>query len=77
VTHELKCWTEFFVPLWIGAKTFEIRRNDRNFRQGDTLRLIEWDREQQRPTGLTLDRRIIYMTDFQQQPGYVVLGIAP
>jgi uncharacterized protein DUF3850 len=40
--HELKCWPEFFDALWNGRKTFEVRRNDRNYRVGDTLSLHEW-----------------------------------
>jgi len=27
----------------MGKKTFELRKNDRNFRQGDTLELREYD----------------------------------
>lgn len=41
MTHDLKCWPEYFEPLLDGRKTFEIRKNDRPFAVGDTLYLKE------------------------------------
>lgn len=43
VEHELKCWPIYFSLLISGAKSFEVRRDDRGFEIGDTLRLREWD----------------------------------
>jgi len=40
--HELKTWPRFFEPLSKGEKTFELRKNDRNFQVGDTLECREW-----------------------------------
>lgn len=41
--HELKCWPEFFQAAWCGDKTFEMRRNDRGFKERDEIELREFD----------------------------------
>ncbi|MFB2830609.1 ASCH/PUA domain-containing protein [Aeromonas jandaei] len=72
--HELKIKPEYFAAVVSGDKTFEIRNNaDRNFQVGDTLLLWEWDGGF---TGQTVERTVSYITDFEQKPGYVVLGLA-
>lgn len=42
VTHDLKCWPEFFCPVRSRLKTFEIRKNDRDYKEGDRLYLREF-----------------------------------
>ena len=72
--HELKIKPEYFAAVVSGDKTFEIRNNaDRNFQVGDTLRLKAWDGEF---TGDFVEKVVSYITDFEQKPGYVVLGLA-
>ncbi|WP_374029795.1 DUF3850 domain-containing protein [Bdellovibrio bacteriovorus] len=39
--HKLKVWPEFYEPISLGLKTFEIRVNDRNFQMGDIL-VLRW-----------------------------------
>lgn len=71
--HELKIKPEYFAAVVSGDKTFEIRNNaDRNFQVGDTLLLWEWNGGF---TGQTVERTVSYITDFEQKPGYVVLGM--
>jgi ASC-1-like (ASCH) protein len=41
--HELKTWPQYFQDIKEGKKTFEIRKNDRNYQVGDVLLLKEWD----------------------------------
>jgi hypothetical protein len=41
-THELKTWPSQFLALSTGDKLAEFRKNDRDFRVGDTLVLCEW-----------------------------------
>lgn len=85
--HELKVWPQFFDVVASGVKTFEIRQNDRDYRVGDVLRLREWLRPgtlgvtrseaEMLYTGREVRRRIAYITDFAQTPGFVVLGLQP
>lgn len=71
--HELKIKPEYLAAIYFGEKTFEIRNNaDRNFQVGDTLLLKAWDGEF---TGDFVEKVVSYITDFEQQPGYVVLGL--
>ena len=71
--HELKIKPEYFAAVFFGEKTFEIRNNaDRNFQVGDTLMLKAWDGEF---TGDFVEKVVSYITDFEQKPGYVVLGL--
>lgn len=41
--HELKTWPDFFDAIKRGDKSFEVRRNDRNFEVDDTLLLLKFD----------------------------------
>jgi len=46
--HDLKIWPKYFKSFKEGNKPYEIRRDDRSFKQGDILVLREWkpaDRE--------------------------------
>lgn len=73
--HELKILPEFFYPVSIGLKTFELRKNDRNFQVGDIIKLKEWNGNNY--TGCQLDRKIIYI--LKEVAGleaeYCILGI--
>lgn len=41
--HELKTWPAPFIAIANGRKRHELRKADRDFREGDILRLREWD----------------------------------
>ncbi|MEC2196342.1 DUF3850 domain-containing protein [Bacillus velezensis] len=72
VRHHLKILPEYFEALKDGRKTFEIRHDDRGFKEGDTLSLNEW---QDGYTGRSIEVDVTYVTDFEQKSGNVVLGI--
>lgn len=77
--HELKCWLPFFQAEKDGAKSFEVRRNDRNFRVGDVLRLREYDAAREVYTGREHRARVTFMLiggAFGIEDGYVVMGLA-
>jgi Domain of unknown function (DUF3850) len=78
LVHELKTWPEFFKSVASGDKSFEIRRDDRDFRVGDLLLLREWDPVTRAYSGRELHRQIKYMTgrgDTWVKEGFVVLGL--
>lgn len=60
--HDLKIWPRFFPAVLDGRKRAEVRRDDRDFKVGDWLRLCEWDPEDQKYTGREVLRRIRYLT---------------
>lgn len=74
MTHELKIWPEFFQVAWVGHKLFEIRKNDRNFKERDEITLSEYDPKEDDYTGREIEGIITYVTDFKQTKGYVVFG---
>jgi len=71
--HELKILNEYFEGVNEGLKTFEIRKNDRNFQVGDFLLLKEYTGEQF--TGREILQQVTYMTNYEQKEGYVVMSI--
>lgn len=52
-THRLKTWPVVFESIVDRSKTFEFRKNDRDFKQGDLVVLEEWEPDNQKYTGRT------------------------
>lgn len=78
-THTLKCHPHFFAAIAAGKKTFEIRRNDRDYRVGDVLDLREFDPSYGN-TGRSLSGLdVVYVMtaeDFPAiLPGFVIMGL--
>lgn len=59
MTHDLKILPEYFDAVAFGLKTFEVRKNDRDFKAGDTINLFEW--YQGTYTGRKLTRYVSYI----------------
>lgn len=76
--HELKTLPEYFEAVRKGDKTFELRKNDRDFKVGDHLALNEWDGEKY--TGRALLAKITYMLNpndiMSCVGGFVILGLS-
>ncbi|MBP3040568.1 DUF3850 domain-containing protein [Bacillaceae bacterium Marseille-Q3522] len=73
--HKLKIHPQYFIEVLSGKKSFEIRKNDRNFKVGDTLLLQEFEPDSNSYTGRIAERKITYITDFAQKGNYVVMAI--
>ena len=73
--HELKIKREYFDAVANYKKTFEVRRNDRDFKVGDYLGLNEYDEAEH--TGRSLLCQVVYILDDAAycKEGYVVMGI--
>lgn len=84
MNHELKIAPQYFQAVIEGRKTFEIRKDDRGFQAGDTVRMHELFH---RPfgggfadmsdefTGRECTAKIGYVTAYEQQPGFVVFSL--
>lgn len=78
-THFLKCWPAYFQAVATGVKNFEVRENDRDFKQDDILKLEEWDDENYSYTGRFVEKKITYVlhgAQFGIMPGYAVLSLS-
>ena len=61
MVHKLKTWPCFFEEVFQGRKQFEIRKNDRDFKVGDTLLLEEYDIDSESYTGRHCHREVTYI----------------
>lgn len=75
IDHQLKILPQYFQAVAGGDKTFEIRKNDRDYKVGDTIVLSEYEEGQY--TGRSILATITYITDYEQKEYYVVFGIKP
>lgn len=73
--HDVKLGTTFFDDVKSGRKTFELRKNDRGYKEGDTIVMHEY--KDGTTTGRTITKRIVYMLeDFTGlEDGYCILGL--
>jgi Domain of unknown function (DUF3850) len=76
-THQLKSWPEYFKPISMGMKTFDLRKDDRGYNVGDDIQFEEFNVKTGDYTGAVATRRISYiLRDFAGlMPGYCILGI--
>lgn len=78
--HKLKTWPLFFQAIVSGEKTFEVRKNDRDFKVGDCLKLLEYDPVAGQYTGREYP---VLVTSFLNDPafgvkdGFCIMSIKP
>ena len=77
VEHKLKTINPFFQNVWNGEKTFEIRFNDRDFKSGDILALMEYDLRTKTYLNRIINCRVTYLLSDHRyvKEGFVVMGI--
>lgn len=78
--HELKCWPRPFHYLQSLTKTFEFRKNDREYKIGDALHLREFDPATEKYSGDTAWRRVTYILYggvYGLPSDYVVMSVVP
>ena len=75
--HELKILPQYFKEVWNENKTFELREDNRDYKVGDTLRLLEFDYGTYK--GRECNRTILYiLRDADQyglKEGFVILAM--
>jgi hypothetical protein len=77
--HSLKTWPEYFQAAMIGAKTFEARKDDRDFQCLDELLLREWNPGTNDYTGREVVRRVTYILRgpaFGVEAGWCVMALS-
>jgi len=58
---EKKVWPEYFQGIFNGRKTFELRLNDFDIKEGDILILREYDSKTKEYTGRKLEKEVGYV----------------
>ncbi|MFJ7662980.1 ParB/RepB/Spo0J family partition protein [Lysinibacillus sp. NPDC097162] len=78
ITHEIKIHPKPFQAVIKGLKSWEYRFNNRNFREGDKLKLNEFEPEKMAYTGEFVEVRVVYLLEGGQYDipdGYVIMSI--
>lgn len=64
-TIKKKIWPEYFDLVSSGKKNFELRLNDFEIKEGDTLVLEEFDPKTKQYTGRSLEKKAGYVLRFK------------
>lgn len=60
--HQCRSWCHLFQPILDGVKTHDLRRNDRGYKVGDIINLLEYDPALGELTGRACPVEITYIT---------------
>lgn len=74
-THQIRLASSYFDDVAAGIKTFELRKNDRHYRKGDVLELMEF--AEGRNTGRLIRAEVTYILEDYTglEDGYCILAI--
>lgn len=73
-THELKVHPQFWDALVSGAKPFDVRRDDRKFKVGDTCLLREYDPSFGFKSTTSVAKRVTYVLAHEDLPAAIAVG---
>ena len=73
--HELKIWPKYYDRVSARTKTFEVRKNDRDFQAGDIVTLREFDPLAEQFTGNMLAFKVGYVLPIENE--MVVFSLLP
>lgn len=73
--HKLKIQPKFLNEIKTKKKTFELRKNDRNFQLGDMLMLVSFKNNEFQEDGIMTEVVYVLNNFGGLQEGYVILGI--
>lgn len=76
-THELKTVNPYFQQVWDGDKTFELRKNDRDFKVNEWLKLKEYDKESDTYSGREVACLVTHILEnyIGLESGFCILSI--
>ena len=75
--HDIRLGATFFDDVLECRKNFELRKNDRGYKVGDILRMMEF--KEGKNTGRIVERKVIYMLEDYTglEDGFCIMGTAP
>ncbi len=74
--HEIKILPQYFQPVKAGVKTFELRKDDRDYQVGDLVKMREWDGKKYTGNRIIVDIRYILRDcpEYGLMDGYCIFG---
>lgn len=74
-THQIRLASSYYDDVAAGRRTFELRKNDRHYKIGDTLEMLEF--KDGRNTGRTICAEVTYILEDHTglEDGYCILAI--
>lgn len=73
--HKLKILEEFADAIYLGYKTFEVRKNDRDYKVGDTVEFTAVGSSEDHPIRWHVYEITYILRDWGIEPGYVAFSI--